>query len=214
MGLIGNKPNEVPRNADLGTAAFLDVEAIKYAKGFFDLKPISLKDDGANGWTTTLVNGFLFLTATGTNTQKRLVAIQHPDHDIDLDLATASTGAFFHLHWTHDIAAPTGVATIVVAPYAAKPNAAFAALTPLTFTLTPTAGNRMSNTITELAIPADWYQYLTPDAIWNISIERNRGAYASDTFANPVYFFSADAHVRGSGALTTNKDIGEGWINS
>jgi hypothetical protein len=214
MGLIGNKPNEVPRNADLGTAAFLDVEAIKYAKGFFDLKPISLKDDGTNGWSITTVNGFSIFTATSTNALKRMVAIQHPDHDIDLDLETANTGAFFHIHWTHDTAAPTGVAIVTVSPYAGKPNGTFVALTSLNFTLTPTAGNRMNNTITELAIPSDWYQYLTPDAIWNINIDRNRGANASDTFANSIYLFSADAHVRSSGALTINKDIGTGWVNS
>ena len=183
-------------------------------KGYFDLTALSFKDDGTNGWTLTTVNGFIYLTATSTNALKQVIAIVHPNHNLDLGLATAASGAFFHLHWTHATVSPTGVIIITVKARAGKPNQGFVTLTPLVFTLTPTAGNIDSNTITELAVPADWYPYLTVDAIWNILIERNRGANAGDTFANPCYLFAADLHVLGSGKMTTAKDIGTGWVNT
>lgn len=182
--------------------------------GYFDLKPISLKDDGANGWSVTTVNGFPVLTATSTNALKQLVATYHADHDISLALSSSTVDGFFHLHWSHATVAPTGNFVIDVKVRASLPNGAFTTLTPLQFVVTPTAGNINLNNITEMAMPMGWYPYMTPDAILTVLIERNRGANATDTFANSVLFHSADFHVLGSSRLTTNKDIGTGWVNT
>lgn len=184
------------------------------APGYFDLKPISLKDDGANGWSITTVNGYPVLTASSTNALKQLIAVYHVDHDIDLTLAGATSGAFLHLHWAHNTATPTGSFVIDVKGRAALPNGQFTTLAPLQFVIAPQATNVDRNMITELELPIGWYPYLTVDAIINLSIERNRGVNATDTFAQPVYFYSADFHVKGSSRLTTAKDIGSGWVNS
>lgn len=196
------------------TPAGVEVSFSAPTAGYFDLKPISLKDDGANGWSVTTVNGFPTLTALSTNALKQLVALYHIDHDIDLGVSTSNSGAYFHLHWGHNTASPTGNFIIDIKARVALPNGQFATLAPLQFTLTPSAGNIDRNIITELPLPSAWYPYLSIDSIWTLLIERNRGVNTTDTFNNPVYYYSADFHIRGSSRLTTNKDAGTGWVNS
>jgi hypothetical protein len=214
---IGTAPNDGTGDTlrDAGEKINQNFQNLADRKGFFDLTATSFKDDGINGWTYTAVNGFQYLTAEATVSLKRIVAGFHPNHDIDLDLINQSSGCDFHLHWTHDTLNPTGNAIITVKARAGKPDQPFATLTSIVFTLTPSNSNRDGNYLAKAALPADWYPYLTVDACWTIHIERNRTANAAtDTFANSIYLFAADAHVLGSGTLTTSKDVGAGWVNS
>lgn len=184
------------------------------ATGWTDITPFESGDDGVNPAlnvaipTLTRVYRREFLGSA--NSVRNRTYRFHIPHDIHPN----PTQAFFHLHWCHVTANPTGTALFQIYINACQRDGSPIAevSTTLTLTLTPTAGNAgRINMVTEVDISAltGILTNLKVDAFYGFYVERNA---ANDDFNNSIYVRGADMHVQSDGKYTTAKDEGAGWV--
>lgn len=194
------------------TTGTLTVTAMPRSTGWFDIVPFESGDDGTNPAahvaipTLTRVYGREFI-GTGPNPRNRTYRFHIP-HDIALN----PTQAFFHLHWCHVIANPTGTAVFTIYINACKRDGTPIAEVSTTLTLTPTAANAGKiNMVDEVDISGltGVLGALQVDAMFGFYVERNP---TSDNFENSIYVRGADMHVQSDGKNTTSKDESTGWV--
>lgn len=193
------------------TLDFSSGSTIASVNGWFYITPFESGDDGTNPAlnvaipTLPRVYGREFV-GTGGTPRNRTYRFHIP-HDI----ALTPTAAFFHLHWCHVIANPTGTALFTLYFNACQRDGSPIAEVSTTLTLTPTAGNAgRINMVTEVDISAltGILTNLKVDALYGVYVERSP---AADNFDSSIYVRGADLHLQTDGKATTAKDEGAGW---
>jgi hypothetical protein len=179
--------------------------------GWVDITPVWQKDDGTSPFVMTNISGNRWaLAANSTNSLKRVINEYHIPHDIVLNQTDGNI--YLHLHWESADNA-TGNIIAIARIFCALRDGSWSSEFTSTYTLTPsTSLSTGKQIVSELALPTGCAAYLVPDALWYVNIERNRGANATDTYANTWYYHTADLHVQSDVRPTTSKDPGTGWI--
>lgn len=125
----------------------------------------------------------------------------HGEVHINHEYVFGST-VYFHIHWAHIIAAPTGNVVWQIDYSIAKCFGIQAFPAPTTITLIQAAGVQYTHLLIEDTgiSSAD----IEPDSIILVRIYRDP-AHASDTFANDAYLINVDLHVSIDGMPTNEK---------
>mgnify|MGYP003335686731 CR=1 FL=1 len=127
----------------------------------------------------------------------------HIPHDIK-----AGTTPTFHIHWTHNNAAPSGDVKWQLEVTAAQGYAAETFPATVTISTTQTAGAQYAHMITsddDMALPAALASSLEPDMKILCRIFRDQ-TDAADTFEDDAFFLGADLHYEVGQIATTERN--------
>ena len=194
-------------------ANWLISSAYYVADGWFDILPVSFKDDATNGWAWEQIGstGRYAHTASSSNGIKML----HFKHHIPHDIKIGATEAYIHFHGETENDTSASVELIAYVQAALR-DGTWSAEYAHPFIFNPailTSSNK--NLVVDVALDANLLAYLVPDAAFSTRLVRypnNPVNPSNDTYASKVYVHTVDLHVQGDAKLTTSKDAGTGWV--
>lgn len=213
---IGTATDKIVFDPATKALSFSGTASLTTQTGWMDIVPFETGDDGANPALNVLVTGGTLpahiygreFVGNASQTRNRTYRFHIP-HEIALN----PSAAYFHLHWCHNTAAPTGDARFVIYANACQRDGTPIAEVSTTLIITPTAGNAYkTNMVHEVDISGltGILDNLKVDAMFSFYVERQAGD-AEDTFGNSIFVRGADMHVPTDGTATTSKDEGAGW---
>lgn len=192
---------------------WLIASAYYVADGWFDILPVSFKDDASSGWAWEQIgtSGRYAHTASSNPGIKTI----HFKHHIPHEIQFGATEAYLHFHGETADNTSASVELIAYVQMALR-DGAWSIEYPHPFIWNPaTLATAGKNNIIEVALNSNLLAYLVPDAMTSIRFERypnNPVNPNNDTYAGKVYIHTLDMHVKSDGKLTTSKDVGTGWV--
>ena len=160
---------------------------------------LNSKTRGANDPTLAeLRNGIYLYAFTGVAGVNEVYASVHILHDWKV-----GADMYPHIHWAHNIAAPSGDVVWQIDYTIAKGFDQETFSAPTTLTIQQTAGPQYTHQIIEssTAIPA---ADIEADAVVLMRIYRD-SAHGNDTFANDAFLIQSDLHYESDGNRTNEK---------
>jgi hypothetical protein len=162
---------------------------------------LQLPKGGANQPTLKeFRDGIYQLAFNGTTTAEESWTEFHILHDYEI-----GTKIYPHIHWSHNIAVPSGDVAWQIDYSVSKGHSGGTFPAPTTISLVETAGAQYTHQIIETsegnAIPST---NLEPDSIIMMRIYRDP-ADGADTFENDAFLLFIDLHVECDGKLTNEK---------
>ena len=163
---------------------------------------LGLPKGGANQPTLTEFRDGLYLTAftgTGVTTEESWSSF-HILHEYE-----AGTKVYPHVHWSHNIAVPSGDVVWKIDCSIAKGHSGGTFPAPTTVTLQQTAAAQYTHQIIETSEGEAFASTnLEPDSVILVRIYRDP-ADENDTFADDAFLINVDLHYEADGALTHEK---------